>query len=406
NYLWDNHPGDPPDSSWIMRLSQRYADSTYGSVTTRLMPINGFDWYEVHGSLQDNTFGIYGGLSWTIETGYPNNLAQCESICLANGRALLDMLRLAGWGMHGRVIDSLSGAGLFARIVLVDPIRWNTYTNLPTGDFHKVLPPGRYTVQAQANGYQAKTLSLVVPETGAVQVVFALRSDTGVGSHAQRISWVRRPDPTHAASDHPTQALGPPDGLSYTIGRAGGDLGEVVLEADPVRPFRNRLGDDLEVFATGSYTVAVANDLSGPWSSLGPGNGRRGFDLAAAGLDSAQYVRIQEGQDCHLDAVSFGELGIGLSEDRIALEPRLSLTVVPSYVVGRAQISVAGPPGARVVLEVIDLVGRTQQRFDLYLDSKGKRAILWEPRTGPDGIYFCRLSSPLGSESCKIVVGH
>ena len=52
NYLWDNNPADPPDSGFILGLARQYADSTYGSGTTRLTPINGYAWYEVDGSCQ------------------------------------------------------------------------------------------------------------------------------------------------------------------------------------------------------------------------------------------------------------------------------------------------------------------------------------------------------------------
>ncbi|MCX8014893.1 MAG: M14 family zinc carboxypeptidase, partial [candidate division WOR-3 bacterium] len=53
NYVWDHMPIDPPDSAYIIQISQEYADSTYGSSLTQLVKINGYDWYYVRGSAQD-----------------------------------------------------------------------------------------------------------------------------------------------------------------------------------------------------------------------------------------------------------------------------------------------------------------------------------------------------------------
>ncbi|MEO0080564.1 MAG: M14 family zinc carboxypeptidase, partial [candidate division WOR-3 bacterium] len=193
NYLWDNTPVDPPDSAWIIALSRRYCDSTYGSSLTRLTPINGWDWYEVHGSCQDYTFGACGGLAWTIETRQPSTRAGIDSICLANRRALLDMATIAGWGISGHVYDSLTGAPLFARVEFTAPWRWNCYTNRATGVFHKILAPGAYNIRVRANGYNPKSFTgVVVPETGAAVLDVALtRPDTEPVNYVQKVAAVR-----------------------------------------------------------------------------------------------------------------------------------------------------------------------------------------------------------------------
>ncbi|WP_161997910.1 hypothetical protein, partial [Escherichia coli] len=67
NYLWDYHPHDPPDSMYIINLSEEYDDTVNYGIT------NGYDWYQVCGSLQDAVTGICGGLAWTIECPYPVN---------------------------------------------------------------------------------------------------------------------------------------------------------------------------------------------------------------------------------------------------------------------------------------------------------------------------------------------
>jgi len=159
NYLWDNHPADPPDSSFIAALAQEYADSTYGSRTTQLAPINGYYWYEVDGSCQDASFGLFGNLAYTIETRLPSDQPRIDSICVANRRALIGLIRACRLGVKGVVRDSLTGSPLFARISVDSPLRWDCYTDPTLGDFHKPLPAGEYTLTAHAQGYLPRTIT-------------------------------------------------------------------------------------------------------------------------------------------------------------------------------------------------------------------------------------------------------
>ncbi len=85
NYVWDYHPADPPDSQYVITLSEIYADSA------NLVAINGYDWYQVTGSLQDYTFGTSGALAWTIETLEPSGSSQIDQICYDNRDALMEL---------------------------------------------------------------------------------------------------------------------------------------------------------------------------------------------------------------------------------------------------------------------------------------------------------------------------
>jgi len=400
NYAWDHTPIDPPDSGWIVELSRRYADSTYGSGLTRLQPINGYNWYEVHGSCQDYTLGALGGTAWTIETQQPSsNRGRIDSICTANRRALLDLSTTAGWGIRGTVYDSATREPLFARIELTSPTRWNVYSRPGTGGFCKMLSPGTYTVRVSSNGYDAKTfVDVVVPDTGAAMLdVPMTRPIQEPVNFAKLISTIRRTDDNHVLPGVPPDALGEPDGRAYRIGP-----GNVELLLDPAVPCQNRPGDDMTVYATGAYSVHVANDPFGPWTGLGSGSGTQGFDIAAVGLDSVRYLRVTEQADCMLDAVGYvGSVRTGaVEQERGSLVSRLRILPNPARA-GRVMVTVSGPvsrwPGEPARLSVHDAAGRIVESRICNLEAEVELSL-------PAGIHFVRLRAGRHGVTHKLVV--
>ncbi len=406
NYLWDNHPADPPDSGWIITLSRRYADSTYGSSLTRLQPINGYDWYEVHGSCQDFTFGGCGGLAWTIETQQPSTRPRIDSICLANRRALLDMADLAGRGINGRVYDSVTGVPLYARVELTSPPRWPAHTNVGAGDFHKMVAPGTYAVRVCANGYVPKTFfGLVVPDTGLWLDVPLARPVSEPWLSVQRVLAVKRIDDTHIYKDWVYNSLGEPDGVYYNIGPS---TSNVIFETDQFEPAQNRVGDDITVHATGSYSIAAAEDWKGPWYVLGNASGVASFDLASVNLDSARYLKLTNTGSAALDAITYlGRTRTDISESGPGLYlPRLVLNPNPAS--ARVNIKLEAPIQGRSLIYVTDIAGRTVRllRSDF---SRNQACLTWplddeSGRLVPDGVYFCRLGTGPSPVLHKLII--
>jgi hypothetical protein len=409
NYLWDNHPADPPDSGWVIQLSSRYADSTYGA-NTQLDPINGYDWYEVHGSCQDATFGIYGGLAWTIETDLPSSRTIVDQICLANRRALLDMIKLGGWGMQGLVYDSLTQTPLFARVEFTAPSRWTTYTQSQVGDFHKMLAPGTYTVKVIANGYVSKIISnVVVPDTGAVSIdVPLVQPGTQPLDYVQKVVWLRRIDDSHAYHDWVIRALGAPDGVSYSMGLSG-YANTIVFDVDPFQPIRNQPGNDVTVYASGLYSLSAANNWEGPWFALGSGSGQANFDLSSVGLDSARYLKIVSTGTTTLDAISYvGSPLVGASAPRIE-QAVTSFAVEPNPASHRVVINLGSALDIVAAVSVTDVTGRTVRRLLQSTRLPRNSRITWDLRNDggrlvPSGVYFCRVESAGGTLLRKVVV--
>ncbi len=293
NYLWDFHPKDPPDSNYIIYLSQRYADSTYGSSTTRLIPINGYDWYEVRGSSQDYLFGIFGTLSWTIETQQPTSQAKIDSICLVNYRAFIDILTIMKKGIVGKVIDSITNEPIPALITFYSPKRWHIYNDPYLGDFYKGLKEGEYNMKVFASGYYPKIMEniIVSPDTATEILIKLLPQEIPIG-FGYRIYYVKRTAEDEANQTLTTDCLGLPDSLFYSLCFGG----EIVLEVDKRKPIKDLEGIDFIVYEGDdgipeNYDCYVSLDLIN-WYYCGRGLGTQGFDLNITPLDSAYYIKI------------------------------------------------------------------------------------------------------------------
>ncbi|MCX7785808.1 MAG: M14 family zinc carboxypeptidase [candidate division WOR-3 bacterium] len=414
NYLWDYHPKDPPDSNYIIAISQEYADSTYGSSTTRLTKINGFDWYVARGSAQDAVFGIWGGIGTTIETQQPSQQARIDSICVANRRALLAMITRAGWGISGIVRDSITQQPLFAMIKFTNPRRWPIYTDKTIGDFHKMVSAGTYTFTVFANGYQPKTYTVNVPSTGTVFLDINLLPDTDNLYYVQKIVWVRR-DNTSSYLDATwtMDGLGKPDSIYYSIGSISNST--IVLEADP--PIRNLPRADFTIFegdtSRENYQVYVTNDWLGAWFSCGNGNGTTSFDLAAAGLDSARYIKIVDAS-----GASTNNPYAGFDLDGIAYNRPLTLIEEnsPSYITSQNSYYQILPNPAKSYVKFVHLNPNKNQKIKIY-NTHGTLIkelnlfdqIIWntQDHTGsyvPCGVYFCILDNGKEKMQQKIVI--
>lgn len=100
----------------------------------------------------------------------------------------------------------------------------------------------------------------------------------------------------------PQAALGPKDGAEMKgMCCLGG--GYIILDMGYLTPIVDKAGPDVRVYEIGSgggyntgtdepYLVFVRNSRKEPWKSLGGGKGISEFDLATAGIDTAQYIRI------------------------------------------------------------------------------------------------------------------
>ncbi|MGQ9818278.1 MAG: M14 family zinc carboxypeptidase, partial [bacterium] len=372
NYLWDYHPADPPDSQFIILLSQIYADSA------NLTPINGYDWYQVLGSLQDYTFGTSGALAWTIETDEPSGSSQIDQICYDNRDALMDMCNRAGWGIEGVIRDSTTNAPVYARIEIVSPERVSVYSDPNLGDFHKMIQPGTYNIRISANGYTPKTISnVVVPSTGSVNLGDIKLVPNSSWLYGFRVVLCRYAQ--HATQNNKTQprnALGADDNIFFSLGQSG----YIVLDMGPNTPIVNISGNDFTVYEGNDgtpegYMVYAANNWNGPWYNCGTGTGTQNFDLATAGLSEARYIRIVDdgssstGQYAgfDLDAVRFfTTVGVVEYKSDIITTPVLKIYPNPSSEMMTIKYLMSDTPHKiqDLSLRIYDATGRLVRSFN------------------------------------------
>jgi hypothetical protein len=326
NYPWDYHMADPPDSQHIIVLSEIYADSA------NLTAINGYEWYQALGSLQDYSIGTSGTLAWTIETLEPSASSAIDQICYDNRDALMDICARAAWGINGVVKDSLSGSGLYARIEFINPDRVDIFTDPLLGDFHKMIEQGVYDIKVNANGYAPKTIDNVsVPASGNVSVGDVLLVPDSTFLYAFRVVLCRYVE--HAEQGNKTQprfALGVPDNQFFSLGQNG----FIVVDIGSNTPIHNSPGFDFTVYEGNDntdegYEVFVNNDWFGTWQSCGSATGTADFDLSTAGLSVARYVKVVD------DGSSSSGQYAGFDLDAIQVTPPANL---PNLYVSSYQI--------------------------------------------------------------------
>ncbi|RKX71300.1 hypothetical protein DRP53_02070 [candidate division WOR-3 bacterium] len=389
NYVWDYHPHDPPDSEYIVQLSHLYASQAGLQVT------NGYEWYQVCGSLQDATFGDLGGLAWTIETPQPSDPGQIDQICYENRNALLTVGERVKWGIWGYVTDSLTGDPLWARVRIDSPYRWNCYTDSIQGDYHKMLPEGSYRLTFWAPGYKARSLSVVVPASGAVRLDTRLLPDSTqhFGFQVVATRYARHAEDRNNTQPH--DALFSPDHRFFSLGQSG------FIIIDMGRPIRNGPGDDLTIYegdgTAEGYSVSASNSPFGPWHDLGGGSGTSGFDLTTGGLDQARYIKItDDGSPASGPYAGF---------DLDAIEAIHSVPGVVEKEIGHPLVRILSTPAPILRLElsrparllIYDPAGRMIRRL-------AERPGLITIRGLRPGIYFVRVEGGGAHRVIKLVI--
>jgi len=291
NYLWNYTPIRTQDDSLIVNLSYGYNSYSGYPVT------NGWDWYETHGDCNDYSYGIDGDIDWTIELSYsfvPPTSA-IDSLCERNREAQMYIIKKAGQGIAGYVLDAVTGDTITQAMVDVEELNWPVYVDPYHGDYHSVLLPGMYTITASANGYLPQTISNVqVFEDSTTDANFSLQP--GGGFYAYKFVLANVSDPLNSYNNHTLtpDALGPVDGEFLSIGVDG----EVILDMGSTTPIVDAPGVDFTVYEGDDgtplegYRVYLSNNWNGPWTLLGSATGTASFDIGEQGFTDARFVRI------------------------------------------------------------------------------------------------------------------
>ncbi len=163
NYPWDYTPTRCPDDALAKEISLGYArlnPPMYASTTFDSGVTNGWDWYEVDGTLQDWSYHATSCLDITMEisTNKWPAASQLPDFWSDNRGGMLFFIRQAGLGIQGLVTDSATGQPL--NFVQVDVAGINKSVSSDSiGDYHRMLLSGTYDLTFSKDGYSLKTVS-------------------------------------------------------------------------------------------------------------------------------------------------------------------------------------------------------------------------------------------------------
>lgn len=146
NYPWDTSSKVAPLTQLIISLSKEYADQVpgfYDSTEFEGGIVNGNEWYEVDGGMQDWSYYYYNDLQVTIELSHSKwpNYKYMDQFFQDNKRALYQFLRRSHQG-HGLSFQSRDAKSVEVinsqtkKIIGKYPVR--------NQQFYKVLPQGKY----------------------------------------------------------------------------------------------------------------------------------------------------------------------------------------------------------------------------------------------------------------------
>ncbi len=148
NYPWDTKAQRHPMDKFVVKFSKYYASFNQPMSENPEFPggiVNGSDWYEVNGGMQDWSYHWHNDLQVTIElsnTKYPD-YSTISKYYKDNRKSLFNFINVIHSGT-GFKLDSIKARGK-VEIVQVKPItRKLGQFSFHQGEFYKVLPVGKY----------------------------------------------------------------------------------------------------------------------------------------------------------------------------------------------------------------------------------------------------------------------
>jgi len=205
NYPWDTWSKTTADDEWWKYVCHEYADTVFVNApnTSYMRSLyasgisNGFAWYRITGGRQDYMNFYKHCREVTIELSNVKLLptSQLADHWKYNYHSLLNYMEQSGFGLHGLVTDSASGAPLHAKVYIsgFDKDSSHVYSDPEVGDYHRLLKAGTYNITFSAGGYASKTISVSVNDRQSTELNVRLSSNSlGIeeeiaGKYASRI---------------------------------------------------------------------------------------------------------------------------------------------------------------------------------------------------------------------------
>jgi hypothetical protein len=290
-YPWCYRAAHAPDYTALVQLSSIYSTSSgYPNLQYR----QSYADYPTNGETIDYSYGTDGTDALTMEIS--NNkqppASQIQYYYQANVPSMTAMITNAGYGIEGTVTDSITGAPVEA-VIFVNNF-FPVYAGKTSGYWNKYLLPGTFSIKVVANGFQDKTINNVVVGSQS-STVLDVQLHPGPGHYAMKVAAVAIPGNNPMDEANTPGVIGRRDSLFYSTGKNGWII------VDMQDPVVNNPGADFKVYDGDSiperFTCQASENINGPWISLGTGMGTSSFDLDAAGMAMARFIKIHDAGD-------------------------------------------------------------------------------------------------------------
>lgn len=193
NYPYDSDPNPYanysacPDDRLFIEMALSYSSlnsKMYNSQSFDRGIVNGVQWYQIYGGMEDWNYVWMGCNEVTIELtdDYRPPFSELTGLWEDNRQSMLAYMQWCLKGVRGVVTDSETGLPVSAT-VRVYGIDHAVYTDPDVGDYHRILLPGTYDIQITAQGYQTRTVrSIQVQPDAATRVDIQMEKMTDADS--------------------------------------------------------------------------------------------------------------------------------------------------------------------------------------------------------------------------------
>ncbi|MFC1573454.1 M14 family zinc carboxypeptidase, partial [Candidatus Eisenbacteria bacterium] len=172
NYPWDSITETTPDHDMIHNLALGYSvrnPPMWNSPTFPNGVVLGWEWYVIHGGIQDWAYNWRNEVLYTIELNnvkWPN-ASQLAGLWDDNEESMLWLMEQVTMGVEGYVTDAVDGSPIEADFDVVE-IGKPMWGEPIEGYYHRLLEAGTYTLEFSAFGYNTHTEPGVVVTAGTV----------------------------------------------------------------------------------------------------------------------------------------------------------------------------------------------------------------------------------------------
>jgi PKD repeat protein len=172
NYPWDTWSQLHADDAWWQYVSREYADTVHAHAPSGYLTdlnngiTNGYAWYTTSGCRQDymNYFQNCREVTMEISSQKTPNASQLPNFWNYNYRSLLNYMEQSLFGIKGTITDMESGEPIEAKVFVNNHDNNNSwiYSEMPLGDYHRMIKGGNYNVTYSASGYYSKNYPAIL----------------------------------------------------------------------------------------------------------------------------------------------------------------------------------------------------------------------------------------------------